>query len=556
VLVGLFVLVSMAVRMWQPVVVRPLSPVHPFPQRVQLPVLSGEGHQSRRAVATGSRRPKNANETNLIAEFATGQRSAEIADPVADRALVSSTLREGEVPPPPEPPFATALMAARTRGRPEPQLPGSLPSFERQDVSLDKATLHSSWPRAESLLWQLVALQDDPACGEWATEVLAKLAELETTSSLGAPQASKILDQLQLLATSGVSVDVDHLDVRSAAARAQHALVRRLTIWRHVHQIVKQEPTWRVSIDAGDVTSTLAEIDSLLKPESTCGAWRDYLLVDHVRLIGSMRDVDSSARRTLARSVLERMDAVYLTGQQRQFLQQTAFEKLTEHMRRWSYEPLDYRQLLERIETLEFDAPDNDLAENELAIADDWRTLRWSPWEQTHELADELNLYYRNANVRVAVSAEMINRLLPDVQDIEEAVDDQILGSQVSGRSRTMTRLFVELVPDRLRWRFGLVARGHVDSETAAEKGAITFFSNGNTLYRVRKLMTITNRGVFFHRAEAVADNSSELTDVSTSFDGLPLVGPLVRSMARRGHQLPLRARRAARGRGHRRRGR
>jgi hypothetical protein len=149
------------------------------------------------------------------------------------------------------------------------------------------------------------------------------------------------------------------------------------------------------------------------------------------------------------------------------------------------------------------------------------------------ELAATINTYYRNANVRVALSAELVNRLLPKAQQVYEPVVDTIQEARVRGDSFTTTRVRLVLVPDRHRWNIGLEANGEVASSTSSSKGPATFYQQGMSLFRARKRVTVDRRGIRLQNAEAAASANNSLDDFETDFDGIPLFGSLARAIAR-----------------------
>ncbi len=469
---------------------------------------------------------------SLLDALAIPRIRSRVAPPVADRVSAIADLPEPPaLPPPPDVPAETARIAARARRRVEPLRHGILPLLPRQDATLTYRQ-PAGWPHAATLVRQFETLSELEPCAAWSRQVLALLAELERSSTIGSPDSARLLVQLgQAVQDAPLANAPVGSPVAGQIARARYALDRRLVIWRQVQSVVLEEPAMWVSLEAGDVASSLPQIDKLLPPVDRALGWREYLLVDQVKLLAAAPEVDPLARRLLAQRVLERLSQGSLSQAQQQFLAQASFVSFGDQLRRWAYEPLDYSALLQQLESLE----DGDtLSESE--VAEGWRQLRWSPWSQTSVLAQTIDTHYRNANIRVAVSGEFINRMLPAVEAIDEPVDDHILGTPVTGRSTTMGRLFVELVPDKLRWRLGLVARGNIDSETWSEKGPVTLFTNGATRYQARKLLTIDGTGIKFQRAEAQAANDAELTDVATDFDGVPLLGSFMRSLARRGH--------------------
>ena len=96
-----------------------------------------------------------------------------------------------------------------------------------------------------------------------------------------------------------------------------------------------------------------------------------------------------------------------------------------------------------------------------LAIcATNWRK---SAVPSDNELARRIESHYRNANLRIALSAQLINRLLPEQKTVEAPVNDTILGTPIRGRSTTSTQLNVRLLPNPRTWQFAFEAAGNVD---------------------------------------------------------------------------------------------
>ena len=170
---------------------------------------------------------------------------------------------------------------------------------------------------------------------------------------------------------------------------------------------------------------------------------------------------------------------------------------------------------------------------NAATVAELYDLLRWSPEEQTAKLADAVNSYYRNANVRVAISAELVNRLLPKEMRIAEPVQDTILGASVRGQSETSTRLRLVLLPDRWRWKVGLEAKGEVASSTASTSGPATFYQEGAASYRARKQLIVDRKSIRAHQAEAEAAAQTQLNDFETDYDNIFIFGAIARIIAR-----------------------
>lgn len=429
-----------------------------------------------------------------------------------------------------------SVMDERTLNKDSTQLvPGDHPPKKTMVTLPDPKKLDQVWPTATTLRTQLERLAVTPA-SPWARQILQHLDALETVRELGSSEAQRLLEQLDALANQ-IPFEVDLHDPHarewlSQFSRARYGLQRRLIVWKGVARAVREEPTWRVSYTPSSVQRELRHVEELLPDEGEAGRWRKYLLLDALSTSLSDPATDEQTRSALARQILHRMSSDRLTEEQRRFVAQPILAQLNEQLRLWAYQPPDYRLLLEAVEAWESGQP-----EAAAVLAEQWQVIACSPWEQTTQLARQIDQHYRNANIRVAISGELINRLLPPLHTEEEEVQDRILGTPVVGRSRTVTRLFVELIPDRMRWRLGLEASGHVQSQTWAERGSVSLLTHGATRYRARKLLTIDRHGIFAHRTETEAENSAELADVSTQFDGLPLLGSLLRSIARRSHQ-------------------
>jgi hypothetical protein len=148
------------------------------------------------------------------------------------------------------------------------------------------------------------------------------------------------------------------------------------------------------------------------------------------------------------------------------------------------------------------------------------------------KLADCLDNYYRNANVRLVLAADLLNRLAPDMPANSAPVNDVVLGRPVRGTSTTSGQLFVQLVPDPVRLNLLVEARGRVQSQTLADAGPATFRSTGEASYSVQKSVIVSAQSAIIAPASAAADSDSQLTGVNTRFDGRPVLGPVARNRA------------------------
>ncbi len=158
--------------------------------------------------------------------------------------------------------------------------------------------------------------------------------------------------------------------------------------------------------------------------------------------------------------------------------------------------------------------------------------LQDSVAEYDRELARRIGILYRNANFRVAVSADLLNRMLPPQQPAADKVEEVILGSRVRGNSTTSTSLSVQMVPSPRQWQINLVASGNVDSQTYTTHGPVTLMNHSDANYRVLKQIVVDPSGMRIAPAAAGVNNSSELSGLRTHYDSVPLLRAIVRNYA------------------------
>jgi hypothetical protein len=184
---------------------------------------------------------------------------------------------------------------------------------------------------------------------------------------------------------------------------------------------------------------------------------------------------------------------------------------------------------LERYEQTGLSDDGRDLAVDvtEIASSDEAllaRTQRWLQWN------------YRNANLRIVVSGELLNRLVPQQQPVEEPVHDRILGVPTRGWSTSTARVVVRLIPDPQTVRFAIEARGVVVARTTSRREPVTVYSNSDSAYLARKQLQLNPAGLKAWPTEAEVSNSSRLRGIETDFDDVPLLGWVVEGIARAKH--------------------
>ena len=330
----------------------------------------------------------------------------------------------------------------------------------------------SAWPYPAALIAELQKLTSEPGHA-WAQRVLTELGSLRSAASLTSPQAARAMENLRSLQLS-VRPMLDSQDPsahRQQLGRSFYGLQRRLDVWQAVCQAARQPRDERAA-RASDGAAPPQRVHSIELPR------------------------EARARREPGRGTAQ---------------------------------ALGLEPLLAVLEQVEQDGSSS--AQRDLARMCD--QLRVSALAQESALGDSLNTRYRNANIRLAATQQLINRFMPQLDAVEEPVRDRILGARVLGRSETFTRLTVRLVPDPHRIRFRLEAQGTVASNTASDKGPVTFFSEGESTYLAHKLFLLDPSGLRSRQADALAHSQTRVKGLRSDYDGVLLIGSVVRSIAR-----------------------
>lgn len=409
----------------------------------------------------------------------------------------------------------------------EPPQP-SLAAGSADDLPTTKA-----WPYPAGLYAQLHdTAAAAPTAANWANHVQRELDALVALQSLADPAATKSLARLRALAEEAktLAAALNDEQARAKLLRAGFAIVRRLVIWDQVHLLAQRgpvRPPETVAVESW--THVWNDVDALLETTETGSNWRKYLLLDQAREQLESSSCSPGEQRQLARDMLYRLHSTQLSASQARFMKKAPLAALAARLKSKAAEAVDWKNLLQQIEQYELE----DRTAHTQALSQHCEMLRWSCDDKEQELAETLTSYYRNANIRVAISDELANRLIPQQTPQLEPVGEVILGAWVTGQSQTNTKVRLVLTPDPQRWNIGLEALGEVASNTSSSKGPATFFQNGVSMFRARKRVTIDRDGMRVFTAEAQANANNNLNVFSTDFDGIPLLGGLARTIAR-----------------------
>lgn len=434
----------------------------------------------------------------------------------------------------------------------------------------------TAWPRTPSLLTTLDSLlQDateddrgesstpgDTELTRWVSDVRAELQRLGDIPRLGDVRAAEALDRLQNLATMGLAMGeaVPERERQRLLLTAAHAVTRRVGVWRAVFDVVSagihhrggDDPAFPASSGdvagddvAGDdvagvhrtqvhadaaIVRSLDRVQAVLRQNGDAENWSTFLGLDKIRVAASgAAGSESIDRHAVAMHYLHRIRWHDLRPNHRRLLADQAFNTLAEQLRPWTSTAIDYVKLLSQLESRESDS----LHRSGKEIAMVTESLSHDPRPEVAKIATEISRYYRNANVRLAVSADLVNRMMPTLPVQSMPVRATILGSRVRGTSDVQSELAVELIPSRDRWRLNLQTLGNVQTRSTGYRDGVSLATSGENLFRAAKPIEITPAGLRARRTDVDVRGWTQLRGVQTQYDRVPLVGTLVSSIAR-----------------------
>ncbi|MDG2220626.1 MAG: hypothetical protein P8L85_04560 [Rubripirellula sp.] len=506
-----------------------------------------------------------------------------------------------EFSPPVEPPLPTNLRRSsspKQAQNPEsqPQQPsGETPAVKdeqkKPSVSPPKnETTFAGWPSTNVLDEQLASLIAHPSseAQQWALVVADSLAELQSLSRLGEPQAGILIDRLNQVARNGLkqAEQVADRNLQIEWLLASHAIARRVAIWKPIWQLVQpksrvidqpnqtdqavestvplsdtppglaskqfttvkqvaaeqwlavdDQPTLS-TLSASEQASEAARLTALIHQLRTDvaetgdgSAWSDFLLLDEIEQ--AAQHAKSRDRVVLAQRVLSRLKWHGLDREQERWLDRDSVEQLVSVISPWARGAVDYANLLRQLERQEADTID--LAAIE--IANSVQSLRFATSPEVVTIGEEINTYYRNANVRLALSQTLLQRMMPTIDPQTVPLQTIILGSRVRGTSQLESDLRLQLSPSPNRWRFDLQAIGNVQTNSTGVQNGVAVQTHGNSNFQASTLIEINTQGIDVGSSEVKVQGRSSLRGIRSDYDGWPVVGSLVRTIAKRRYE-------------------
>jgi len=164
------------------------------------------------------------------------------------------------------------------------------------------------------------------------------------------------------------------------------------------------------------------------------------------------------------------------------------------------------------------------------------RLITAAPLVTAEGIGRSVHDHYLSPNVRISVNEEFVEKLLPETTVTTSPLHDYVLGRQVRGTKTVEQSTAVLFDPHPTEIRLDLLVSGEVASRTVTDAGSVSIHSRGQSSFTVYKPIQVSPRGLGFDAARGTASNHSRLAGIETGFDSVPLMGSLVRSIARTQH--------------------
>ena len=443
---------------------------------------------------------------------------------VADAVVVTPSSRSDQTdsPPPtiqePEPSVPQQPRSATEEATPPSAKPESLAVVEHSQTRTHELAM------SENLRHLLRQSQATPKLQNWSLQLQASLETLYGKLRQGEAWPREAPHRLRQLAEFPVETHRWTPAEQQLYWRTRYAVVRRADVLQGLAKTLATYEAHRSTTES-QLSQFVTTLRARLKEQSSTSGWADYLLLDRLAASDQMA---WDAEKTLER--LRRSDC---TPQQTRFLASEEFAELERKLRATISANVAPADLMAHLESYE-QQTDPLHAQQFVAYLQRFATGPHADRYATTLAA--VDHHYRNANLRVAVTEELMNRFVPAIHQYAEQVNDTILGAAVRGRNATQTNLSVQLIPDLRAIRVGLLANGMVDSDTKSRKGPVVFYNRGTSHFAAGKELLVNQNGIFLGETETRASTGNRVVRMTSDLDSFPVLGWLVRTVARQQH--------------------
>ena len=407
--------------------------------------------------------------------------------------------------------------------------PAAQPAPPQDEPQVDVAA-PQAWTIPQTLLERLAGLEQYPASRAWASATAASVHDLATGDD-SIRTAALHLVQEKLRETDRVIAALRDEHAISQVRRARYALERHVAVWSGLASLEasRQGAVAVVQYDSAVLVPYLRDVAATLRGSEHEGGWRRYLLIDTLENVALRVSIDQDTA-AVARRALRRIESPYLNAEQRAFLQLPQYQALVSELRRLADDPIDERELLAKLEAYE----SSGRASLASLLGEDLDRMRLSPRADERALAQRLDTYFRNTNVRMSVTETFLNKLVADQSQRTGPVSGVMFGVPYRGCQRANTQTTLEMLPGNEPFQVMLVTQGTVVADTSAGQGPVTTQARTTSDFTIRKRIEFRRDGLHALPAEVTVHSRQALCDVESAFDGVPVMGGLMRNITAR----------------------
>lgn len=405
-------------------------------------------------------------------------------------------------------------------------------------------TLRKTWPQSPQLASLLKSTSE---LGQYYRdeETLKSVQEINSILEslvqydLKDPESKTTLEALRMAAMKCVEhgteiydLSDDYRNLSTALMDLAYAIERRTVVWVAIHDCIvrgNQMVSLRQHyVDSDAVLRRIATIEKELPRTGDPASWQQYLMLDAIKSMAKQGISGSDEQVAIAREFLARVLSASTSDAQRAVLTAPEVHGLADLMHPLTIGPVDYVRVLSDIETLEID-PTHRSSKN---LAEAIQSLRFSEHPEQAAISHAIAAHYRNANIRIAVSEEFLNRMLPEQTHTQKPVRQNILGADTRGASQIATQLRVDVQPSDTAWRVNLRLKGDIASNTKSSRGGATFYNTSRANVESIREIQIRPDGFHVDGQPATVQSNDSLRNFSTEWDQMPLIGDIIRGIA------------------------
>ena len=188
-----------------------------------------------------------------------------------------------------------------------------------------------------------------------------------------------------------------------------------------------------------------------------------------------------------------------------------------------------YETLLQQIEQIE----SNELDQANDALAQAYRNLRFSEKSEDRKIANALDVHYRNANLRMAISSRLLNRLLPENEPMTVPIQTKAMGANIR---KIESALKLTLNPATDHWNLALQSVGDITTLSTGKQSVVQVHTSGKANFKSATQVTVDRTGIALNRTDVDVSGKIRLRKIQSELDEYPILGGFVRT--RRGKTL------------------